>query len=192
MSTSMAGLRRAALLFVLALVSARAYAQPANVSDDAVARARTHFEAGRALFNLGNYTDAVREFSAGYQLSPRPGFLLNLGQCYRKLNDLPRAREMYQHYLRDASPDDPEVPQARSVLHEIEQYLQEHPEASSPPPPTTTTGPEGTHTGENPPPLSPTTVVAPPPAAHKPWIKRNWWIIPVGVVVVGAAVGVGV
>jgi hypothetical protein len=27
---------------------------------------------------------------------------------------------------------------------------------------------------------------------RKSWIKRNWWIIPVGTVVVGAAVGTGV
>jgi len=33
------------------------------------------------------------------------------------------------------------------------------------------------------------TQTAPP---RKSWIKRNWWIIPVGAVVVGVAVGLGV
>src|SRR5262245_45858671 len=78
---------------------------------DALARARSHFEAGRALYSLGNYTDAIREFSAGYELVGKPQFLLNLGQCYRKQNQLQRARQMYQKYLSQAPSSDPERPQ---------------------------------------------------------------------------------
>ena len=95
----------------------------AGANDDPVTRARTHFEAGRALYQLGNYNEALREFAAGYQLAPRPQFLLNLGQCYRKLDDLPNAREMYQRYLHDAPASDPERPQAQQILAEIDKQI---------------------------------------------------------------------
>src|SRR4051794_39314445 len=79
-------------------------------SDDALARARSHFEAGRALYNLQQYTDAIREFSAGYQLVNKPQFLVNLAQCYDRLasgtsdlagrrDALEHARDLYNKYL---------------------------------------------------------------------------------------------
>lgn len=181
----MGRVRRIALVAVLALAGA-AHAQ----SDDAIARARTHFEAGRALYQLGNYTEAAREFAAGYQLVPRPQFLLNLGQCYRKLDDLPQAREMYRRYLDKASVNDPERPQAQQILGEIERQIAARQATASPPPtpaPPPAAAPAATMT-----PASATLVATAPPPARKSFIKRNWWIIPVAAVVVGAAVGVGV
>lgn len=151
-------------------------------SDDDVTRARTHFEAGRALYQLGNYNEALREFAAGYQLAPRPQFLLNLGQCYRKLDDLANARAMYQRYLHDAPPSDAERPQAEQILAEIDKRIadREAKQASPPPMPPPVAAPAATTL----------TQTAPPP--RKSWIKRNWWVIPVGAVVVGVGVGLGV
>ena len=177
----MVRLRPIALLLAVLACAAPAQAQP----EDPIARARTHFEAGRALYQLGNYNEALREFAAGYQLAPRPQFLLNLGQCYRKLDDLANARAMYERYLKDAPASDPERPQAQQILAEIDKQIAESKTAPEPPP-TVMTPPSLT-----PAPASSTlTTTAPPP--HKSWIKRNWWVIPVGAVVVGVAVGVGV
>jgi hypothetical protein len=97
---------------------------------------------------------------------------------------------MYQRWLNDAPENDPERKQAEDILREIERKL------AAPPPdaPATASGPEGTRTGETPPPLitpAPTTLHAEAPA-RRPWLKRNWWLIPVSLVVAGAAVGVGV
>src|SRR5438477_2623625 len=98
-------MQRAALVLAqVAVWSAIAHAQ----QDAAFARAKTHFEAGRALYNLGNYYDAVREFAAGYELAPKPQFLINLGQCYRRLENFEKAREMYQKYLTDVPGESPE------------------------------------------------------------------------------------
>jgi tetratricopeptide (TPR) repeat protein len=188
----MVGLRHMALVLAMVACAGRVQAQ----ADDQLARARTHFEAGRALYQLGNYTEALREFAAGYQLAPRPQFLLNLGQCYRKLDDPGKAREMYQRYLHDAPASDPERLQAQQILGEIDKQLAEHPSGSAPPPPSPSTG-------APPPPVvapSSSTVGVPasltltqtPPPPRKSWIKRNWWIIPVGAVVVGVGVGLGV
>jgi len=173
-------------LAVLACAAA-AHAQ----SNDDISRARTHFEAGRALYQLGNYDEALREFAAGYELAPRPQFLLNLGQCYRKLDNLEQARAMYQRYLHDAPVSDPERAQAQQILAEIDRQIadkQAAAAAAAAPPPT---APTGTTAAPASAPTATATLTAAAPA-RKPWIKRNWWIIPVGAVVVGVAVGLGV
>jgi len=177
------------LRHILAIVALCACAMPARAqeSDDQVTRARTHFEAGRALYQLGNYNEALREFGAGYQLAPRPQFLLNLGQCYRKLDDLANARSMYQRYLHDAPASDPERPQAEQILTEIEKQIADR-EAARTPPPSLAPAPAPARVQSGP--ATTLTATAPPP--RKSWIKRNWWVIPVGAVVVGAAVGLGV
>lgn len=178
----MVRLRPIALLLVVLACAAPAQAQ----LEDPVSRARTHFEAGRALYQLGNYNEALREFAAGYQLAPRPQFLLNLGQCYRKLDDLANARAMYERYLKDAPASDPERPQAEQILAEIDKQIADKQAAANPPPPTVPATPPPTATPAT------TTLTTTAPEPHKPWIKRNWWIIPVGAVVVGVAVGLGV
>ena len=177
----MVRLRHIAVAVAMLVCAGAAQAQ----NDDQTARARTHFEAGRALYQLGNFTEALREFAAGYQLVPKPQFLLNLGQCYRKLDDLQKAREMYQRYLHDAPATDPERPQAQQILAEIDQQIADRQAPPTPPPVVaspSTSAPQ--------PAAATLTATAPPP--RKSWIKRNWWIIPVGAVVVGAAVGTGV
>lgn len=186
----MARLRPLALVVMVLACAAHAQAQ----TEDPLARARTHFEAGRALYQLGNYNEALREFAAGYQLAPRPQFLLNLGQCYRKLDDLQNARAMYQRYLHDAPSTDPERSQAQQILAEIDKQIADKQAAANAPPPTVTPLPPTTTAtpaaASSSPAAATLTETAPPP--RKSWIKRNWWIIPVGAVVVGVAVGVGV
>jgi len=183
MRPSMAGLRHIMVIVAVAALWACAAPARAQQNDDQMTRARTHFEAGRALYQLGNYNEALREFAAGYQLAPRPQFLLNLGQCYRKLDDLANARSMYQRYLHDAPQSDPERPQAEQILAEIERQIADRQAAQAPPPPVTP--PPGAA-----PAATTLTQTAPPP--KKSWIKRNWWVIPVGAVVVGVGVGLGV
>jgi len=181
MQPSMVCLRPIGVVLVVLGCALHAQAQP----EDNISRARTHFEAGRALYQLGNYNEALREFAAGYQLAPRPQFLLNLGQCYRKLDDLANARLMYERYLKDAPPSDPERSQAEQILAEIDKQISDK-QAPATSPPTVTPPPS---TSAQPAAATLTTTAPPPP---KSWIKRNWWIIPVGAVVVGVGVGLGV
>src|SRR5262245_8458149 len=79
-------------------------------ADELESQARTHYAAGKALYELGNYSDALRELLAGYSLVPKPQFLLNLGQCYRRLGEPLKAREMYAKYLATSQPTDPVRP----------------------------------------------------------------------------------
>lgn len=178
------GLAKAILVLALAFGS---FARADNA--DAVARARTHFEAGRALYNLGNYTDAIREFSAGYQLAPRPQFLVNLGQAYRKLGKLEQAREMYRRFLKEAPPDDPDRAQVQQLLQILDGELARR--APPPPPPAPAPVPVAapTPSSSHAAPAAALTATAPP--ARKSFLRRNWWIFPVGAVVVtGLIVGI--
>ena len=199
---------RVALVMAVALLVAGA---TARAGDDREARARAHYEVGLGMYHLGNYGDAVREFTAGYELSPRPEFLINLGQAYRKLHQLDRARDMFQRYLARAPADAPDRAQVRALLAEVE--AERAAPSSSTPPPEGTAAPTATAPGTTPPPpgattTTATTTSAPPLATSgaaalaappsvlvrtpppRRGLRRWWWTIPVGAVAVGAALGV--
>jgi hypothetical protein len=157
-------------------------------SQPALERARAHFEAGRALYSLGDFEAALREFVAGYQLTPRRMFLVNIGQAYRKLNNTAKAREMYERYLAEADPGDPlrdEVVRLLAALGPASQgHAPDHGAAqasSDAAPPPTATDPAPA-TGKV---LVPVTQ---PPRSSR---RRLWWIAPAGALVLaGVAVGI--
>jgi outer membrane biosynthesis protein TonB len=119
----------------VALLLFAAIATPARAGVDDEERARGHYEIGVGLYRLGDYRGALKEFGAGYELARKPGFLINLGQTYRKLDELREARDMYRQFLRESHADDPARPEARKVLEEIEAAIRTQPAAPAPPPP---------------------------------------------------------
>ncbi|MDB4967645.1 MAG: TonB-dependent receptor [Myxococcales bacterium] len=112
-----------------------AVAGPARADSEVETRARGHYEIGLGLYRLGDYRAALKEFAAGYALVPKAGFLLNLGQTYRKLGQLRDARDKYRQFLTAVPAGDPQRPQAEKVLSEIEETLQTQPQLPDPPPP---------------------------------------------------------
>jgi tetratricopeptide (TPR) repeat protein len=99
-----------------------------------VEQARSHFEAGNQHYAAGRFPEAIKQFQMGYALVPRPNFLVNLGQAYRKLGDLPRAKESYVAYVRALPQNSALRDQALQVLAEIDLQLSEQrPTAASPP-----------------------------------------------------------
>lgn len=180
--------------FVLLTLAA---ALPARGDDDRESRARAHYEVGLGMYHLGNYRDAVREFSAGYQLSPRPQFLINLGQAHRKLHELDRAAEMFQRYLATTPPNAPDRKQVHDLLDEVERARAaappgepRAPSAAEPRAPSVEPAPDSAPTPATTttPPATAALLAAPPPP-RRSGLRRWWWTIPVGAVVVGAAVG---
>jgi tetratricopeptide (TPR) repeat protein len=87
---------------------------------DAARRSRKHYAAGHALYELGNYEAALREFTAGYELLPRPLFLLDIGQCQRKLQDFAKARQSFAEFLERAQKDEPARARAQQLMMEVE------------------------------------------------------------------------
>jgi tetratricopeptide (TPR) repeat protein len=161
---------KAVLLLAVCCLSFPAFAA------DASEKARAHFEAGRTLYEYGRYAEAIREFTAGYELVHRPEFLLNLGQAYHQLNDLPWARRMFEQFLEQAPPDDTYRPQVRQMLDQIAAEELKGAgaavRAASPVPQITASA-------------------TPAAAPRKSAVRRYWWIFPAAAVVLaGAAVGI--
>lgn len=101
----------------LACLLLAAVAAPAHAGDKRAAAA--HFQKGRAFFDAGSYAAALDEFQAGYDAFPLAGFLVNIGQCQRKLDRLDDAASSFQHYL-DSDATDPKLrAEVQDALAEI-------------------------------------------------------------------------
>ena len=86
-------------------------------------RARQHFFDGKKAFEEKRYPAALEEFQAGYDLEPKPGFLLDMGHAARKMGDLPRARELYERFL-ETDPPEADRHMAQQFLAEIDRKLE--------------------------------------------------------------------
>jgi len=163
--------------WVVWIVMAWAAPLHARVDQKAIARGRVHFEMGREYYAQGHYDDAIREFQAGYELTGKPQFLINLGQSYRGKEDFAKACELYEKFLELAPPDDPDRREVARVLVEMRrEAAKANPEPAAPAAPSVK---------ETPPP-APAIVAQPPP--KRSVAARHWWIFPVTAVVVAGVV----
>jgi len=90
-------LRRATLIALL-LASAPVSAHTTRVAD-ARERAHVHWKSGSQQYAAGKWAEALDEFEAGYAAQPSPAFLVNIGQCLRKLDRLDEAALAFRRYL---------------------------------------------------------------------------------------------
>lgn len=102
---------------VAALVFFGLAAGTAHAADKRVAAA--HFQHGRTLFESGSYAAALEEFDAGYDAYPLPGFLVNIGQCQRKLDRLDDAVTSFQKFLDSSTGDARLRSEVQEALDEI-------------------------------------------------------------------------
>jgi tetratricopeptide (TPR) repeat protein len=186
-----------AAIRLIAIAFSIACATPANAQpDDSQQRveARRHYEAGLAHFNLREYKQAVDEFQAAYRLRPDPVFLYNLGQSYRLANDPEQALYFYRAYLR-TSQDPPNRQEVEDRIAVLEKLMADKQKLATPPdhalspdakPQVVEKAPETA--------AAPVAATATPTSdrGHTPVYKKWWLWTVVGVVVVGAAVGIGV
>jgi tetratricopeptide (TPR) repeat protein len=105
------------LAIALAFVAALTVPATARAGDKRAAA--THFHEGRSLFEAGSYAAALAEFNAGYEAYPLAGFLVNIGQCQRKLDHLDEAAESFSKFL-DSNPSDGKLrAEVQEALSEI-------------------------------------------------------------------------
>jgi tetratricopeptide (TPR) repeat protein len=98
-------IRALSLAWALALLhSSPATAQTVEQDD---ARARTHFEAGRSYYEVGNCERAVEEFRQALALSNRPALHMNVAICEERLGMWDEAAESLTLF-RDALPPEDE------------------------------------------------------------------------------------
>jgi tetratricopeptide (TPR) repeat protein len=163
--------------------------QRAAAAEDRVEMARRHYRAGEEAYRAGDYARALTEFEAGYALSPRPEFLLNFAQTYRRLERRSEAIVQCERFLA-AAPTSPLAPEARRLLETLREERARLGDRAPPPsaPPATTPATTTTTTTVAPEVASPqpATSVAPAAAPRRRWV---WAVLGVSLV---AAVGLGV
>jgi hypothetical protein len=82
-----------AALCLVALLRPAAADEP----DDPVALARRHFQRGRQFYEHGDYARSLREFSAGYEIAPRPEFLFRRFKLQREEIARPALQLLHLH-----------------------------------------------------------------------------------------------
>ncbi len=165
----------------IATIMVLLFSAAARADDDSESRARAHYEIGVGMYKLGDFHGALKEFAAGYELARKPGFLVNIGQTYRKLGELAKARAAYQQFLVEAPQNDAKRSNVESLLAEIEEQLRSHPPPPEAPPPVAPIA-----TASAPPSVS----LAPPPRRDRRGLRiAGLTIGSVGVALVGAGVG---
>ena len=88
----------------LGMVGAALVAAPLQVQADSKAEAKAHYIKAKKAFEKGDHETALAEYQSAYRLMPLPGFLFNIGQCYRNLKRPHQAVDAFRRYLK-AKPD---------------------------------------------------------------------------------------
>jgi tetratricopeptide (TPR) repeat protein len=98
----MAAVRLRAWLVALMLAIAVGTAGPRSARADDAQQARELFTQGNTFYDLGQFDRAIDAWQKGYQLKNDPGFLYNIAQAYRVMEDAQKAIFFYKRYLSNA------------------------------------------------------------------------------------------
>lgn len=108
------------LLLLMVCLAVAVPARTASADDPATRAARRHFERGEKLFALGKFDEALEEYQTAFDAKPLPGFLYNIGQCYRNLGDLDQAIFSFKKYLK-LEPDASNKEAVERLIEELEE-----------------------------------------------------------------------
>jgi tetratricopeptide (TPR) repeat protein len=90
---------------------------------DGLREAKAHAERGLRQYNLGNFEDAIAEFSKAYEIDPSPVLLYNIAHAHRAAGNLDRALFFYRRYLAESEPDASNREKAKQLIHELEEKI---------------------------------------------------------------------
>jgi tetratricopeptide (TPR) repeat protein len=159
-----------------------------EAADDVATQAKRLFVTGRQHFDLGEYTDALKDFKEGYRLNDDPVYLYNIAQCERLLGHDNEALRAYQVYLQ-RSPDAPNRDEVERKIAALREAVAAHKEAGSKPP-NQVLSPDAQANAPSSPEL---TAEKKRTSEHKPVYKKWWLWTTIGIVAVaGAGVGLGI
>jgi len=103
-------------ILLLALAATMQVAPASAEEESAIA----YEEEGARLFIAKSYEGAIKQFSLAYRLDPKPRYLFNIAQAYRRMGLAAEATEYYQRYLNDEQKFDPTI--YADIKIYIEQY----------------------------------------------------------------------
>jgi tetratricopeptide (TPR) repeat protein len=171
------------------MVCSLAFAQPAPNK----AKARDAFRLASQSYDLGEYRDALTKFKEAYRYYEEPSFLYNIGQCHRQLGERQEAVRFFKTYLIKV-PNASNRPDVEQMIARLEADLAtEEPtrHAAMPPPMNGEPQPGGAAAAVESKPATMPAVVAQSKSVERRPLYKKWWLwTAVGVVAVGAAVGV--
>ena len=111
-------------------------APPASAADPSeVERAKTLFKKAEVHFKLGEFKLALPLYKEAYRIKPLAGFLFNLGQCHRYLNECKRANFFFRQFIT-AKPNSPHVPEVNRLMETCKPGPVQAPAVPKDPPPT--------------------------------------------------------
>jgi tetratricopeptide (TPR) repeat protein len=164
--------------------------------DKTTSEARRLYSEATAAFGLGNYAEAAEKYEGSFKLHPDAALLYNAAQAYRMAGNQTRALQLYRNFIRLYG-DNPRTPDARTHVAALEKALAEAATASAAPPPpapapmpTPPASPSLTAPAPSPE-QPPALVVAQTPQSTDegtPLVRRPWFWVAVGAVVVGGTV----
>lgn len=108
------------MLAVVVAIGGTAWA--AGSPDEDRVEGRRRFQKGEEAFARGQFTEAMREYEAGYHLTRLPGFLINIAHCHRLSGDLRRARGYYRKYLLVA-PTTPRRAEVEEIITDLDRGI---------------------------------------------------------------------
>jgi tetratricopeptide (TPR) repeat protein len=170
--------------------------------------ASEQYRIGLQHFSLGEFEEALRLFKESYRNSDDPILLFNIGQCHRQLNQKGDALRSYRVFLSQV-PNAPNRDEVKQLIVTLEGQLQQDQAAKEQPPqgtidPAKPDKARGTHPPARDPDHqavrdAPSGIATTAPSQRQvdrhatPLYKRWWlWTVVGGVVLAGAAVGLGV
>jgi tetratricopeptide (TPR) repeat protein len=159
-------------LLALAIPGGLVHPQVAHAEDAATKASKKHYAQGEKLFALGKFEDALAEYQKAFDAKPIPDFLFNIGQCYRNLGDYDSAIFSFKKFLK-LDPDASNRDKVQELIDDLEDKKA-----------IGDTKRLGLDKPKDPPP--PVVIVQ----ADTP-IYKKWWFW-TGIVVVGAAGGIGI
>ena len=92
----------------------------ARADDPAQRAAKRHYDRGEKLFALGKFDEALDEYQTAFDAKPLPGFLYNIGQCFRNLGDYDQAIFSFKKYLK-LEPDAANKESVDRLIEELEE-----------------------------------------------------------------------
>jgi|HubBroStandDraft_6_1064221.scaffolds.fasta_scaffold87235_3 hypothetical protein len=102
LADTMGAVRLRAWLVALMLAIAVGTVGPRSARADDAQQARDLFTQGNTFYDLGQFDRAIDAWQKGYQLKNDPGFLYNIAQAYRVMEDAQKAIFFYKRYLSNA------------------------------------------------------------------------------------------
>jgi hypothetical protein len=118
------------MMLVLAPIAARA-AAPTSEADKKAAR--PHYEKGAVEYNLGHFSEAIKEFEKAYELDRAPILLFNIAQAHRQNGNNERAAFFYRRYLEQA-PDAANRAEVEKRIKDLDEAMRQQNDLKRRPP----------------------------------------------------------